>query len=48
MRLYYTTDLWQYNEETSEMDLLWDQPMTAHLRPRPSGGVRMISNTPGN
>ena len=48
VRLYYTTDLWQYNEETSEMDLLWDQPMTAHLRPRPGGGVRMISNTPGN
>lgn len=43
VNLYYTTDLWQYNE-AGELDILWDQPMCVSLWQ--IGDVwRVISNT---
>ena len=41
--LYYTTDLWQYNDE-GELDILWDQPMRAKMIPGEDGGWKMLSN----
>lgn len=41
--LYYTTDLWQYNDN-GELDILWDQPMRARMVPGGDGGWRMLSN----
>ncbi len=41
--LYYTTDLWQYND-SGELDLLWDQPMRARMALGEDGGWRMMSN----
>ena len=41
--LYYTTDLWQYNDE-GELDILWDQPMCAQMVPGEDGGWKMLSN----
>lgn len=45
--LYYTTDLWQY-DGAGELEMLWNQAMSAHLRPEGNGGVLMISNTLGH
>ena len=44
VNLYYTTDLWYYND-SGELDLLWDQPMCARLVPSGDLGWTMISNT---
>ncbi|MDE7218356.1 MAG: M56 family metallopeptidase [Oscillospiraceae bacterium] len=41
--LYYTTDLWQFND-SGELDLLWDQPMRAEMVLGEDGGWRMLSN----
>lgn len=41
--LYYTTDLWRYNDG-GELDLLWDQPMRAKLVPDGDGAWRMAAN----
>ena len=41
--LYYTTDLWQYNDE-GELDIIWDQPMRAKMIPGEDGGWKMLSN----
>lgn len=41
--LYYTTDLWYYND-SSELDLLWDQPMRARMVLGEDGGWRIMSN----
>ena len=41
--LYYTTDLWQYNDE-GELNILWDQPMRAKMIPGEDGGWKMLSN----
>lgn len=42
--LYYTTDLWQYDRDSDELGLLWDQPMCAKMVPGETGGWRMLSN----
>lgn len=43
VNLYYTTDLWRYNDE-GELDILWDQPMCVSLWQ--IGDVwRVVSNT---
>lgn len=46
VRLYYTTDLWQYNEDNGELEILFDQPMCATMTPHPDGGEGwlMINN----
>ena len=41
--LYYTTDLWYYND-SGELDLLWDQPMRARMVLGEDGGWRIMSN----
>ena len=41
--LYYTTDLWQYND-SGELDLLWDQSMCAAMVPNGNNGWLMLSN----
>lgn len=41
--LYYTTDLWQY-DDSGELGLLWDQPMCAKMVPGENGGWKMLSN----
>ena len=45
VHLYYTTDLWRYNDN-GELDILWDRPMCATMAPHPDGGEGwlMISN----
>lgn len=43
VNLYYTTDLWQYNDN-GELDILWDQPMCVSLW-QIGDGWRVISNT---
>lgn len=42
--LYYTTDLWQYDRDSGELGLLWDQPMCARMVPGENGGWKMLSN----
>ncbi len=44
INLYYTTDLWYYNEY-EHLDILWDQPMCARMIPSGDLGWKMISNT---
>ena len=41
--LYYTTDLWQYND-SGELDLLWDQSMCATMVPDGNNGWLMLAN----
>ncbi|MBD5160842.1 MAG: M56 family metallopeptidase [Oscillibacter sp.] len=43
VRLYYTTDLWEY-DGSGELGLLWGQPMCAAMAPDGAGGWRMLSN----
>ena len=42
--LYYTTDLWQYDRDSGDLGLLWDQPMCAKMVPGENGGWKMLSN----
>ena len=44
INLYYTTDLWYY-DEYEHLDILWDQPMCARMIPSGDLGWKMISNT---
>ena len=44
VKVYYTTDLWFW-DGSGEMDILWDQPMCAAMRPVGQDTWGMISNT---
>ncbi len=44
VKVYYTTDLWVW-DESGEMDILWDQPMCAAMRLVGQDTWGMVSNT---
>ena len=44
IKVYYTTDLWVW-EESGEMNILWDQPMCAAMQLVGQDTWGMISNT---